>query len=166
MFIIFLFLQTRTKIHSNCHPRKPYNCHPQLDLGSTVTVILESTPTVILEIFYRGSSNLSSPKNTPLSSPTWLGIQANYFFINIKRRNTSWIPHQVRNDNTNVIPAKAGIHSSFFVILSLTENPQSLLSTKAHPLSSSKSFIEDPYYKPSFPSVSIGNPDFLIFFCI
>ena len=67
-------------------------------------VIPESTPTVILEIFYRGSSNLSSP--------TWLGIQCFslsfsfsvipeifkqesmvFFSLTLEEGiNTSWIP--------------------------------------------------------------------------
>ena len=33
---------------------------------------------------------LSSTKTTPLSSPTWLGIQNHFLFV--WRKNTSWIP--------------------------------------------------------------------------
>jgi hypothetical protein len=48
-------------------------CHSQLDWESTVIVILK--------IFYWESSNLSSPKTTPMSSPTWLGIQCLFSFF-------------------------------------------------------------------------------------
>ena len=59
-------------------------------LEGTPTFIPEGTPTFIPEIFYRESSNLSSPKTTPMSSPTWLGIQCFLSFFVILIFCNSW----------------------------------------------------------------------------
>ena len=67
-------------------------CHSQLDWESRKLI-------VILKIFYRGSSNLSSP--------TWLGIQTIFPFI--WRRNTSWIPAIALNGKEGVCNSKEGL---------------------------------------------------------
>jgi len=95
----------------------------------TTAVIPETTPPVILEIFYRGSSNLSSPTWLGIQClfflflPTWTSNPFFFFFTFYLKRDTSWIPHQVRNDNTNVIPEIFYRESSiYFLFLVITDS--------------------------------------------
>jgi len=93
------------------------------------------TTTVILEIFYQElkvivihkKHPLSSPKTTPLSSPTWLGIQTFLSFICLK--NKYFLDSRFRgNDIFFFLSFSAWLRIHSFLFLSFFCHPRNLLS--------------------------------------